>query len=228
MQALILADGDAPTRGDLDAAWPGWDGDVALVVAADGGARHALALGVPIDVWVGDGDSIDPLALEALEAAGVPLERSRPDKDESDTELAVLAALRRGAAGLVIVGGLGGARIDHALANVGLLALPELADRPASLIDAQSRISLIRAPGPDGAPVRRALSGREGDLVSLLPLGRGVVGVTTAGLAYPLVDEPLPEGPARGLSNVRVTAEASVVLRGGLLLIVESPARLRR
>lgn len=228
MRALILADGDAPTRPELDAAWPGWDRDLGLVVAADGGARHAGALGMPIDVWVGDGDSIDPLALEALAAAGVPLERSRPDKDESDTELAVLAALRRGAAGLVVVGALGGARVDHALANIGLLTLPELADRPAVLVDARSRISLIRAPGPDGAPVRRALIGREGDLVSLLPMGRGVVGVTTAGLAYPLVDEPLPEGPARGLSNVRSAREATVVLRAGLLLVVESPARLRR
>jgi thiamine pyrophosphokinase len=228
MRALILADGDAPTRPELDAAWPGWDRDLGLVVAADGGARHAATLGMPIDVWVGDGDSIDPDTLGALAAAGVPLERSRQDKDESDTELAILAALRRGAAGLVVVGALGGARVDHALANIGLLALPQLADRPAVLIDAGSRISLIRAPGPDGTPVRRALIGREGDLVSLLPMGRGVVGVTTAGLAYPLVDEPLPEGPARGLSNVRAAQEATVVLRGGLLLVVESPARLRR
>lgn len=228
MQALILADGDAPTRRELDAAWPGWDGGVGLVIAADGGARHADALGVAIDVWVGDGDSIDAAALGALAAGGIPLERSRHDKDESDTQLAIFAALRRGASGLVIIGGLGGARIDHTLANVGLLALPQLADRPAALIDARSRISLIRAPGPDGAPIRRALIGRQGDFVSLLPMGPGVIGVTTAGLAYPLIDEPLPEGPARGLSNVRAAPEAVVVVRGGLLLIVESPARLDR
>jgi thiamine pyrophosphokinase len=226
MQALILADGDGPTRRELDAAWPGWDRDVRLVIAADGGARHADALGVAIDVWVGDGDSIDAAALGALAARGIPLERSRRDKDESDTQLAILAALRRGASGLVIIGGLGGARIDHTLANIGLLALPELADRLVTLIDARSRISLIRAPGPDGAPVRRALIGRQGDLVSLLPMGPGVIGVTTAGLAYPLIDEPLPEGPARGLSNVRAAPDAAVAVRGGLLLIVESPARL--
>lgn len=226
MQALILADGDAPTRRELDAAWPGWDDGVGLVIAADGGARHAAALGVAIDVWVGDGDSIDAAALQALAAAGIPLERSRQDKDESDTQLAILAALRRGASGLVIIGGLGGDRIDHALANVGLLALAELADRPAVLIDARSRISLIRAPGPGGDPTRRALIGREGDLVSLLPMGPGVIGVTTTGLAYPLTDEPLPVGPARGLSNVRAGPEAAVVVRGGLLLVVESPARL--
>jgi thiamine pyrophosphokinase len=226
MHALILADGDAPSRRDLDVAWPGWDDGIGLVIAADGGARHAEALGVSIDVWVGDGDSVDPALLAGLAARGIPLERSRPEKDESDTELAVLAALRRRAEGVVIVGALGGARIDHSLANIGLLGLPALAQRPAVLVDARSRISLVRAPGPDGRPVERTLVGRAGDLVSLLPVGPGVVGVTTAGLAYPLRDEPLPEGPARGLSNVRATESASVTLRSGLLLIVESPARL--
>src|SRR5512146_1557261 len=226
MHALILADGDASARRELDAAWPGWDDAIGLVVAADGGARHAEALGVTIDVWVGDGDSIDPVLLDALTARGVPLERSRPDKDESDTELAVLAALRRGADGVVIVGALGGTRLDHSLANIGLLALPALAGRPAMLVDAHSRVSLIQAPGPDGAPIERRLIGRPGDVVSLLPVGPGVTGVTTAGLAYPLRDEPLPEGPARGLSNVRLADSAGVTVRHGLLLVVESPARL--
>jgi len=154
------------------------------------------------------------------------MERASSNKDESDTELAVREALRRGADGILIVGGLGGTRIDHALANIGLLAMAELAGRRAWLLDARSRISLVRAPGPDGAPVTRALPGRMADLVSLLPIGDGVVGVTTVGLAYPLADEPLPEGPARGLSNVRISPKSTVTLRSGLLLVVESPARL--
>jgi len=227
MNALILADGEAPTRTELDLAWPGWDAGIGLVVAADGGARHAAGLGVTVDLWVGDGDSLDPDGLAALEAAGVPMERSSPHKDESDTELAVRAATHRGATGLTIVGGLGGPRIDHALANIGLLAMRELAGHPAALIDALSRITLVRAPDPSGAPVRHDLSGRTGDTVSLLPIGHGVVGVTTVGLAYPLADEPLPEGPARGLSNIRTAPDAAVVVRAGLLLVVESPARLQ-
>jgi thiamine pyrophosphokinase len=228
MDALILADGDAPMRVELDAAWPGWDASIGLVVAADGGARHAAALGVAIDAWVGDGDSLDPASLAALTAAGVPMDRHSPEKDESDTELAVRTAIERGAGGVVIVGGLGGTRIDHALANIGLLAMAELADRPAALLDGHARITLIRAPGPGGAVVRRALPGRVGALVSLLPFGPGVTGVTTEGLAYPLDDEPLPAGPARGLSNARTSGAAAVSVRSGLLLVVESAARLDR
>ena len=226
MDALILADGDGPTRDELDRAWPGWDAAVGLVVAADGGARLAEPLGVRIDRWVGDGDSIGADGLAALKAAGVPVEQARPDKDESDTELAVRAALRDGAEGVVIVGGLGGRRIDHALANIGLLAMPELAGRDAVILDGRSRLTLIQAPPPGGGSVDRRLPGRVGDLVSLLPVGDGVEGVTTRGLAYPLVDEPLPIGAARGLSNVRLDADAGVLIKAGSLLVVESPATL--
>ena len=227
MVALILADGDAPSRSQLDVAWPGWDADVGFVIAADGGARHAPGLGVAIDLWVGDGDSIGAETLAALEAAGVPIERSPSDKDESDTELAVRAAIRLGQTGVVILGALGGARIDHALANIGLLAMPDLAGRSATILDARSRIGLIQAPGSDGGAVELRLPGRSGDVVSLLPMGAGVDGVTTHGLAYPLTDEPLPAGPARGLSNMRIAADALVVVRRGSLLVVECPATLR-
>jgi thiamine pyrophosphokinase len=75
-------------------------------------------------------------------------------------------------------------------------------------------------------PVRRPLDGRIGDLVSLLPYGADVAGITTQGLEYPLVNEVLATGPARGLSNVRLVTDASVTVGSGLLLVVESPATL--
>ncbi len=227
MQAIVLADGDVAPRARIDEAWPGWADPAALVVAADGGARHAAVLGLRARIWVGDGDSVTPGDLERLAADGAEIRRVASAKDESDTELAVVAALDRGADEVVILGGLGGARVDHALANVGLLAHPALAGRRALLLDAGARVSFLRAPAPDGSAIERALPGRVGDLVSLLPLGDGVEGVTTSGLEYPLTDEPLPSGPARGLSNVRRDARAAVIVRSGMLLIVESPATLR-
>ena len=226
MKSIVLADGDGPARDRLDATWPGWSDGVELVVAADGGARHAAGLGLRLDTWVGDGDSIGAEVLAELAARGVEIRRVAVAKDESDTELAVLTALEKGATEVVVLGAFGGRRFDHALANVGLLALPGLGERSMTLLDGSNRVTLIRAPGPDGAPLRRALPGRIGDLVSLLPYGTGVEGVVTSGLAYPLRNEPLPAGPARGLSNVRSAADASVAVRRGLLLVVESPATL--
>jgi len=226
MHALIIADGDPPDRAALDAAWPGWDDDLALVVAADGGARACPALGLVPDLVVGDGDSLGAAELEALEAVGVAVERADVDKDETDTELAILAAVRRGATRLTVVGAFGGLRLDHELANLALLALPALEGLEACLLDARARVRLVRAPGVDGAPVELALPGPVGGLVSLVASSEVVEGVTTHGLRYPLADDPLPAGPARGLSNVRLADDARIVIRRGRLLVIEAPATL--
>lgn len=222
LHGIVVADGDRPSRHDLTVAWPGWDAAPRLVVAADGGARLADELGLAIDAWVGDGDSADAEAVADLERRGVPLRWARRDKDESDAELALAEAAGRGATEITIVGALGGRRLDHALANVALLAHPVLGRRPARLLDATTRVSLVTAPGERGDAVRHELAGRSGDHVSLLPWGGLVEGVTTEGLRFALHDEPLDLGPARGLSNVRDGTTVAVTVRGGRLLVVES------
>jgi len=218
--AIVVADGDIPTREELDVAWPGWAAGARWIVAADGGARGAELLGFAIDRIVGDGDSLGPDDLRRFRRRGVPIDLSPADKDESDTELALLAAIELGAAAIMVVGAFGGPRLDHTLANVGLLALPALAGRPCVLLDGRTRVSLLTGPG------RMTVAGRPGDIVSLLPFGPAAQGVTTQGLRYPLRDEPLPPGPARGLSNVRLGATCGIAIDAGHLLIVESPATL--
>lgn len=224
MVALILADGDVPTRARLDAAWPGWDAGVDLVVAADGGARHARTLGVDIDVWVGDGDSIAPADLAALTDGGVDVERWPIDKDASDTDLAIDAAFQRGPTMAIVLGALGGPRVDHALSNIGLLARHDRLGR-VTILDARSRLTVIGPADAGGLPTHR-LTGGPGDVVTLLPIDGDLRGVTTDGLRYPLVDAPLIVGTSRGLSNVIERAGASVAVGHGRLLVIESPVRL--
>jgi thiamine pyrophosphokinase len=219
---IVLADGDAPTRAALDAAWPGWDQAVDLVIAADGGARHAPALGLRLDRWVGDGDSIDPADLNALAVTGVRIDRVAREKDASDTELAVLAAVDAGADALTILGGLGGVRTDHAVTNIALLEHAALAGRAARLYDERAaRLSLL------SGPAEVALDGHVDDLVTLVPVGGPAVGVTTRELRYPLRDETLEPGSSRGLSNVRTAARAAVSIREGRILLIETPATVR-
>jgi thiamine pyrophosphokinase len=104
--------------------------------------------------------------------------------------------------------------------------MPELAPLGVTLLAADTRVRHLRAPRADGAPATLELAGRVGDLVSLLPVGVDAEGVTTRGLAYPLVDEPLLAGRTRGLSNVRDRPDAAITLRRGQLLVVETPATL--
>jgi thiamine pyrophosphokinase len=225
---VILADGEAPTRSLLDRAWPGWDHDIALVVAADGGAAHAATLGLRVDRWVGDGDSVDPALLGLLAAAGVDIRRLPIDKDATDAEVALEAAAEAGAGQVTIIGALGGPRIDHALANVELLGHPAIAGRPAVMYDRDgARLSLLVAPDASGGAVTRAFAGRAGDLVSLVPLGGSARGVTTDGLQFPLRAEELAVGRTRGVSNVRIGTAARITLESGRLLVIETPANLR-
>jgi thiamine pyrophosphokinase len=219
LHAILVGDGDVPSRAALDAAWPGWDAGAGLVIAADGGAAKAGVAGLRPDLVVGDGDSLGGAGIAEVRAAGIPVELVAAAKDESDLELAVVAALARGATRVTVLGALGGPRFDHALANAWLLAHPALAGCAVVLLDASSRVRLVDA---GRGPATAELVGRKGDLVSLFPLGAGVEGVTTEGLAYPLRDEPLVVGPARGLSNVRSGPAARVALRAGRLLVVET------
>jgi thiamine pyrophosphokinase len=224
-RAIVLADGAVPSRADLDAAWPAWDEGVAFVVAADGGIRHAGPLGLTIDSWIGDGDSIDPAALEELEHAGVPVQRLSTEKDASDTELALEVALEAAVQQVILLGALGGSRLDHAVSNLGLLGHPSFGSGAVSLYDEfASRVSLLSTVA---GPISRDFEGRVGDTVSLVPAGGDAFGVTTDGLRFPLDGERLDLGRTRGVSNVRTAPVARVTLEGGQLLVIETPANLR-
>jgi thiamine pyrophosphokinase len=198
---------------------PGFDADpfrgllaqADLVIAADGGGNALYAVGVTPQLVVGDLDSLSDAAHAAFQAAGVDVRRVSPDKDETDLELALLTAVARGAARIDVLGALGG-RWDQGLANVALLALPELRGRAVRLLDPDQEAFLVHESA--------VIYGQVGDTVSLLPLGGNAHGITTSGLRYPLTDATLYFERSRGVSNVITASPASVSLREGLLLVV--------
>ena len=181
------------------------------IVAADGAATWLVAHGRPPHLLVGDMDSIDPALLASLTAGGCRLVRHPTHKDETDTELALHEAVVLGARRITILGALGG-RIDHAMANIMLLLMPVLAGVDTAIYDGRSRLFLIRGDNPC---LGAAIAEEPGD----------VEGVRTEGLEYPLRDETLACGPARGVSNVFLGAEVRVALRRGILLAVHTPRR---
>ena len=224
MRAVLVADGTVPERRVLDPALLAPDADgPPLVIAIDGGARKAERLGLVPDILVGDGDSLAPAEVERLRVAGCDIRLFPSDKDESDTELALLEACARGAAEIVVLGAFGGERVEHLLANVALLTLPMLDGRSVLLADG---ISTVRLLGQRSAPARLELQGAAGDYVSLLPLDDAVEGIVTDGLRYPLRGEPLRLGPARGLSNELVGSSARISVKRGRLIVVHTVRRL--
>ncbi len=209
MRALILANGTLNHPRQVRALLRPDD----YLIAADGGARHCLALGLLPRLALGDFDSLEPEDLERLRSAGVPLRRFPPAKDETDLELALYAALQAGADEALVFGALGG-RWDMTLGNILLLAHPDFRALRITLVDGPQEIFLL----PEGRPAE--IRGAAGDTVSLLPLRGDAGGVTTRGLQYPLRDGVLRFGAARGVSNVLLRPPAQVLVQSGLVVCI--------
>lgn len=182
-----------------------------LILAADGGSRHALALGLMPAVVIGDLDSLSPADRRRLESAGARLIVHPRDKDQTDLELALDFALRQGCTAVVILAALGG-RLDQTLANLALLTAPRFAALDIRLDDGLEEAFFVRGRG--------CIQGRRGDLVSLLPWGGPAAGVVTEGLRWPLHGETLQPEQTRGVSNELLAKRAAVSLESGLLLVV--------
>lgn len=209
MRAVVFVNG---VIHDYDALRP-WLRPGDHLVAADGGTRHALALGVRPHIIVGDLDSLDPSTLAELQAQGTQVERHPVGKDATDLELAIERAVADGAREVVVVGALGG-RLDQTLANVLILAQrvwPAL----ISLVEGSQVATLLRA----GETLR--LGGAPGTTVSLLPLTPEVTGITYEGLLYPLTNATLRLGSTRGISNEVATQPATIYIASGLALVVQ-------
>ncbi len=183
-----------------------------LVIAADSGAGAAAALGLDIDVLVGDFDSIPGSLLAQVEATAATIERHDCDKDATDLELAIAAAVDRGAARVCVVDSTAG-RLDHFLATMLLVASPRWIDVEITAVVDGAHVRVVH-PGR-----RRNIETDPGRTVSLLSIG-GASGVTTHGLQWALADAQLPPGTTWGVSNVVSHADAWVEITGGALLAV--------
>lgn len=209
VHALVVLNGDTG-----DATWLGAQAAAAdLVVAADGAADALFAAGCRPGLVVGDLDSLLPATLALLEEAGIPIERHPVDKDATDGELALGAALAHGATTIRVAGAFGGPRVDQAIASLTLLTLPALRRADVALITPTDTVRLLRG------PASHRLTGAPGDIVSLLPLSERVSGVTTTGLRYALAGAALDRGPTLGVSNELISSDASVAIGDGLLIV---------
>ncbi|MDX6618846.1 MAG: thiamine pyrophosphokinae [Gaiellales bacterium] len=215
-RVLIVSGGPAP-----DAALVSPLPSGAFVIAADSGLEHATALGLEVDALVGDMDSASAEAVRAAETAGVQVERHAVDKEATDLELALEHALRRGARRVTVVSGGGGARLDHHLAELVLLAAVRFAPLRIDARIGAARAFAIHA----GEAV--SLAGEPGAVLTLLALGGPAHGVTTAGLRWPLRAETLEPGSTRGVSNEISSGPVRIEISGGSLLAV-GPRPLER
>jgi thiamine pyrophosphokinase len=183
------------------------------ILSADGGTRHALALGLTPSIVIGDLDSLNDADRRKLDLAGTEIRRFPRDKNETDFELALHHAVEAGFREILVIAALGG-RLDHTLGNLAMLADPSLVGLKVRVDDGLEQAFFVRT--------HARVEGHPGDLVSLMPWGGQVTGVVTDGLRWPLRGETLYPDKARGISNELLGEAASVSLESGLLLIVHT------
>ncbi len=206
-RTIIFANGHLPNPDNARALLRPDD----TLIAADGGARHLLGMGLLPALLVGDLDSLDAASLTQLEAAGVEIRRYPTDKDETDLELALRCALEGQPESILIVGALGG-RLDQTLANLSLLTNPAFEGLDLRLEDGAEEAFFCRK--------QAEVQGRSGEVVSLIPWGGPAEGVVTQGLRWKLSGETLYPHQSRGVSNRMLGEAASVSIQSGLLLVV--------
>jgi len=217
MTAYIFTGGEVFASCPADIAWERRN---EIVIAADSGYLTCRRFGIMPDILLGDLDSLDRSRIPEEEFAALHKRVVSPIKDDTDTQLAVEEAVRRGADNIVIVGGLGG-RLDHTLSTVFLCGYLKSKNVGCTITDGRNRVRLLRATGNKvGMTVERGW--RYLSLVALTDICRGV---NISGVYYPLHDTTLTRDYAWAVSN-EITADfAEISLTDGDLLVIESRDR---
>lgn len=208
-RALVFVGGDIQDYSGIAARL--LEGDT--LIAVDSGARHLAAMNRVPHMLIGDMDSIDPALKERFVEAGSSCQVYRPEKDETDGELAIDAALKTGADQILIFGILGD-RLDHFLGVVSLLKRILDAGARGAMISDNQEIWLIK----EG----EQLNLLPGSLISFLPFGDQALDVTLEGFKYPLKGYDYAQGKPIGLSNVIEKTPATVTVGRGILIAVHT------
>lgn len=186
------------------------------VISADAGMAFCRQAEILPDQILGDFDSADPEMLSFFKERCPERILAFPaQKDETDTELAIIKALEAGADQITIIGATG-TRLDHVLGNIHLLKMALDAGTDACIVDSHNRIRMVQS------SFAIAKEEQFGKYVSLIPFTPQVEGLTLRGFAYEVEDFTLTSGKARGVSNEIADDVACIECESGILLVIES------
>lgn len=187
-------------------------------VGVDGGCLKLLGQGLPLDMAVGDFDSVSETDLNNIKSQAKQVVQSVPEKNDTDLELALKSVFEEDPTARVSVYGAFGGRLDHFLSNIFLPTDPDLAPymEQIQLVDGQNRL-LYRPTGCHEILPDPAMS-----YVGFMPVGGGHLEIT--GAKYPLHPENYFLKAMYG-SNEFLDQPIQVSLDRGYLVIVYSKDR---
>ncbi len=183
------------------------------VIAVDSGLELLDKNEISLNYIIGDFDSINKNILSKYENIAKVI-KLNPEKDFSDTHMALKLAIELKSDSIYILGAMG-KRIDHALANIHILKEALENNIECKILDENNEIELITIG-------EKKLRNIEYKYVSLIPLTTKVEGVTLTGFKYPLNNATLEIGHSIGISNELIAKEATINLKLGILILIKS------
>lgn len=187
------------------------------IIAVDGGLAAVSRLQLKPDAIVGDFDTVKEQVLAEYKASSDKIiwETHKPEKDETDTELALDTAIRLGCCELILLGATGG-RMDHFIGNLQLLYACLKKGVEAAIVDKKNWISVLDKG-------RTFQSGTLwGKYISFLPLCGEVKKITLTGFKYPLFEKDIDVGTSLCISNELSGMEGSIDFESGVLICIQS------
>lgn len=190
--------------------------DEQLWCGADRGALVLAERGIKMEAAFGDFDSVTESELSFIRQFAKKVYPYPAEKDETDLELALEWAYRLKPDRITIYGATGG-RVDHAMANILLLASEEHLKLPVKteLVDHKNEISFYE-------PGSYTIHQQEKRYVSFLPISNEITGMTLTGFLYPLSNETLRRGKTRSISNQLNSSTGTFSFTSGILMMIRS------
>lgn len=190
-----------------------------FVICADRGLEAAHNINLKVDGIVGDFDSLEQKKIleKYKQMKTIEIRSFIPEKDWTDTQLAIDFALEKNPEEIIILGGIG-TRLDHVLGNLNLLMIPVQQGVMTYIIDPWNKICLLQGPVEYNIQKENVY----GKYISVIPFTPVVKHVTLEGFKYPLQNTDMTMGNSLGISNEILEETAKITIESGYLLIVES------
>lgn len=182
------------------------------IICVDGAMRHIVKMDIRPDVVIGDLDSISDEYLQIIKDKEIPISKFPSEKDETDTELAVMLALEKQSSEIILIGGVG-SRIDHSFINITLLANTAKKGIKCRLIHEKNDCYFV------DSKISFVDFDRRCNL-SIIPITDEIIVGKTEGLYYPLENEVICMGSSRGISNVAIDNKVEITIKKGVAMII--------
>lgn len=184
------------------------------IIAADKGLEALNKINVMPNYIIGDFDSVNKTTLNQYENKNIEITYLKPEKDFTDTHMAIKLAIEKRAKHITIIGATG-TRMDHTLANIHVLNEALQNNVPTEIINENNIIMLINRKV-------KLIKNTNYKYVSIIPLTTKITGVTLKGFKYNIENATINLGESIGVSNEQIEQEALIEIKEGIAILIYS------